>query len=97
MALVVACRCDLAGIWGRRWSLAEVRDVLGHSSVTITERYAHLCERVLDTAAAETRGLVPVAPAPPVVAPKPGVRDLVRGVVRWLLARVEKWANAKGG
>ena len=32
----------LQGTWGRAWSLAEVRDYLGHSSVTVTERYAHL-------------------------------------------------------
>ncbi len=32
----------VAGWWGRRWSLEEVRQVMGHSSITVTERYAHL-------------------------------------------------------
>jgi integrase len=30
----------LAGWWGRKWSLDEVCSHLGHSSVTVTERYA---------------------------------------------------------
>lgn len=30
----------LAGWWGRKWSLDEVCQHLGHSSVTVTERYA---------------------------------------------------------
>ncbi len=46
----------VAGWWGRRWSLIEVRDLLGHSSVTVTERYAHLAESALQHAADETRG-----------------------------------------
>ncbi|MBI4703856.1 MAG: tyrosine-type recombinase/integrase [Deltaproteobacteria bacterium] len=44
----------VAGWWGRRWSLIEVRDLLGHSSVTVTERYAHLAESALQNAANET-------------------------------------------
>lgn len=32
----------LAGTWGHAWSLSEVRDYLGHSSIAVTERYAHL-------------------------------------------------------
>lgn len=46
----------VSGWWGRAWSLIEVRDMLGHSSVTTTERYAHLAGTALDRAAAETRG-----------------------------------------
>lgn len=44
----------VAGWWGRRWSLIEVREMLGHRSVTTTERYAHLAESALDEAARET-------------------------------------------
>lgn len=37
----------LAGWWDRRWSLDEVRQMLGHSTVKITERYAHLLDETL--------------------------------------------------
>lgn len=46
----------VAGWWGRVWSLLEVRDHLGHGSVTTTERYAHLAPSVLAQAAAGTGG-----------------------------------------
>lgn len=46
----------LAGWWGRRWTLEEVRDLLGHSSVTITERYAHLAPTVIAETASKTAG-----------------------------------------
>jgi integrase len=42
----------VAGWWGKPWRLEMVRDMLGHSSVTITERYAHLSPSVLDEAGA---------------------------------------------
>jgi len=45
----------LQGTWGRRWRLEEVRDFLGHSSITVTQRYAHLCADSLHEAAAATR------------------------------------------
>jgi hypothetical protein len=44
----------LCGWWGRRWSLEEVSKFLGHSSVKVTERYAHLLESELATIAAES-------------------------------------------
>lgn len=44
----------VAGWWGRRWSLIEVREMLGHRSVTTTERYSHLSENALDAAGRET-------------------------------------------
>lgn len=44
----------IGGWWGRRWPLQEVKVMLGHSSVTITERYAHLADTVLQDAARAT-------------------------------------------
>lgn len=50
------CAASLvSGWWGRQWSLEEVRSLLGHSSVSVTERYAHLADSALARAAAETR------------------------------------------
>jgi integrase len=46
----------VAGWWGRPWRLEEVRSMLGHSSITVTERYAHLGETALTAAAAATGG-----------------------------------------
>lgn len=31
----------LSGAWGRDWTYEEVKEMLGHSSVKVTERYAH--------------------------------------------------------
>jgi integrase len=43
----------VSGVWGRVWRLEEVRDVMGHSSIDTTERYAHLePARVLDAGTA---------------------------------------------
>jgi integrase len=50
----------LCGWWGRRWSLNEVSTMLGHSSVKVTERYAHLLDSVL----AGIAGRVPRARRP---------------------------------
>lgn len=44
----------VSGWWGRYWQLAEVRDMLGHASITTTERYAHLADTALKRAARET-------------------------------------------
>jgi integrase len=44
----------VAGWWGRAWTLLEVRDFLGHQTITTTERYAHLAGSVVETAARET-------------------------------------------
>lgn len=41
----------VSGMWGRTWSLQEVRDILGHRSITTTERYAHLAPSALKMAA----------------------------------------------
>lgn len=50
----------IAGWWGRVWALHEVRDLLGHTKVAMTERYAHLAPTHLAAVAAAT-----VAPRPP--------------------------------
>jgi integrase len=42
------------GTWGRAWSLIEVRDLLGHSDISVTQRYAHLAPDALHAAAANT-------------------------------------------
>jgi integrase len=53
----------LMGTWGRVWRLEEVRDMLGHSDVGVTQRYAHLAPDRLHAAAAETGTGPTMAPA----------------------------------
>lgn len=59
----------VSGAYGRKWPLPEIQKVMGHSSVTITERYAHLGEDVIaeavreTIAAAATMAVVEVEPA----------------------------------
>ena len=63
----------IQGSWGRRWTLEEVRDFLGHSSITVTQRYAHQDPAALHAAAAATQhGLHAAAAATLPVAPKEG-------------------------
>lgn len=45
----------VSGTWGPAWSLEEVKEMLGHSSVKVTERYAHPADTVLREAAARTQ------------------------------------------
>jgi integrase len=52
----------ITGVFGRRWSMEEVQVVMGHSSITITQRYAHLGEDALKRAVRET--VEATAPAP---------------------------------
>lgn len=47
----------LAGWWGRKWSLDEVRRMLGHASVQTTERYAHILDDSIRRAAETTVGV----------------------------------------
>jgi integrase len=44
----------LMGSWGRVWSLKEACDYVGHSSIAITQRYAHLCPEHLHKNAMNT-------------------------------------------
>ena len=59
----------VSGAYGRKWPLPEIQKLMGHSSVTITERYAHLGEDVIaeavreTIAAAATMAVVEVEPA----------------------------------
>jgi integrase len=44
----------ISGWWGRRWRLEEVKEHLGHTSINVTSRYAHLAPGVMAQAARET-------------------------------------------
>jgi integrase len=50
----------VSGFWGRRWSLEEVREVLGHSDIKTTQRYAHLAPSAVQAAAREADALARV-------------------------------------
>jgi len=49
----------LAGWWGRKWSLDEVCELLGHSSINVTERYAKKLASTQQSAIAATPALLP--------------------------------------
>lgn len=53
----------VAGWWGRAWTLLEVRALLGHSTIQVTERYAHLAGTVTEQAVRATREAVVESPA----------------------------------
>ncbi len=57
----------ISGWWGRQWSTREVCDLLGHRSVTTTERYAHFADTALKRAARETRPQTWPTDGPPTV------------------------------
>ena len=44
----------IMGTWGRAWRIEEVCAFLGHSDISVTQRYAHLSPDHLSKAAAET-------------------------------------------
>jgi integrase len=45
----------IQGAWGEPWRLEEVKQMLNHSSIAVTERYAHLGETALKNAAKKVR------------------------------------------
>ena len=45
----------VSGWWGRRWTLEEVKDVLGHTDIKTTQRYAHLGATAIRDAVRETQ------------------------------------------
>ncbi|WP_437310834.1 tyrosine-type recombinase/integrase [Sorangium sp. So ce388] len=52
-----SCASSLAaGWWGRRWTLEEVRERLGHPSIPSAHRYAHLSETAIKGAVRQTPG-----------------------------------------
>lgn len=53
----------VSGTWGQQWRLEDVKEILGHASIRITERYAHLAPAAISDLAARTRGL-PMEHAP---------------------------------
>ena len=86
----------LTGVLGRRWSLEELRVFLGHSSIKVTERYAHLTDEALSKAARET-----VTAAAPSLDEGPSmVRRYVarlRGAAPRVVARVRSFVQALAG
>jgi integrase len=83
----------IAGWWGRKWTLEEVQPLMGHSSILITQRYAHMLDSDLATAARETSvsmaklmPIVSVIPAPPDTSPVfdiPDAPDTSRELETW--------------
>lgn len=89
----------VAGWWGRKWALLEVRDMLGHSSIKQTERYAHLAGTVLEMAAAQT--LPDLPESKPTRSPRPPKRlwasgsDVVRATGRCTVVPVIPGTSAE--
>ncbi len=44
----------IMGSWGRSWSIEEIKEWLGHASIDVTQRYAHLSHEGIARAARET-------------------------------------------
>lgn len=47
------------GTWGRRWQLHEISEYIGHSSIGVTQRYAHLSHEHLAELVAGTAPALP--------------------------------------
>ncbi len=46
----------ISGWWGEPWPIERVKELMGHSSIAVTERYAHLAPSALSAQAAVTTG-----------------------------------------
>jgi hypothetical protein len=61
----------ISGALGRQWSMQEVQVLMGHSSIMVTQRYAHLGEDAIAIAVRETVEAqakpAPTVPVPVVV------------------------------
>lgn len=80
-ALRHTCATNLVtGVLGRRWSIEEVQRVMGHSSITVTQRYAHMGEDIIAKAAAET------VVATPTTITEPAKEGLLRNAHQRVLA-----------
>lgn len=82
----------VTGVYGRMWRLEEVQVVMGHSSITITQRYAHLGEDAIKRAARETVAASTAVASPPSAASAstPGLSkafQAVRSVISKLFTR----------
>ena len=66
----------LQGYWGAPWTLADVRDMLGHSSIKTTERYAHLSTEHLHARARDIRDVSNTVTTPAI----PAANDVLRQV-----------------
>lgn len=58
------------GLWGDAWTMPEIKEQLDHSSIAVTERYAHLGENALKKATKKIR--VGDVGGPLVMGPGPG-------------------------
>jgi integrase len=86
-ALRHTCATNLVtGVLGRRWALEEVQVIMGHSSITITQRYAHVGEDAIKRAVRETveaaapRPVVECPKVPSMQSHKPGIFSRLRRV-----------------
>lgn len=78
----------IMGTWGRAWRIEEVSAFLGHSSIQVTQRYAHLSDGHLDELARATKA-APVVPGRPsaVFVNSENANDLAAHPARIELAR----------
>lgn len=79
------CAASLvSGFWGRPWQLLEVRDLLGHTNIAMTQRYAHLAPASL----AATAKVTGVPRSGPSARPE---RDESAGIQAGFRASVNDW------
>lgn len=84
----------VSGVLGRFWHLPEIQVLMGHSSVTITQMYAHLGEDAIRRAVREANAATLAATAIAVVAPPELVREAwYRAVWAALIAIIRGRAN----